>query len=184
MDPIGKTPAIHRRPTLGRRLDSIARACFPAGCTVVLMMLTLAPFGFADQSQLLPAVALTCVWFWSVYRPLQMPAAVVFAIGLLLDLLGYLPLGVGVLTLLAAHAVAMRLRRMLVKRSFLLVWLMFVVVAAGGAAMMWALTCGLVLRLLAPAPAIFQAVLTIALYPAIAILFVHAHRTVADPARA
>ena len=49
---------------------------------------------------------------------------------------------------------------------------------------MWALTCVLYLRLLAPAPAVFQAVLTIALYPALAILFVRAHRTVADPARA
>jgi rod shape-determining protein MreD len=103
---------------------------------------------------------------------------------LLLDLLGYLPLGVGVLTLLATHGVAFRLRHALVKRSFLLVWLVFVAVAMGGAGLMWALTCLLYLRLLVPAPAVFQAVLTIALYPAIAILFVRAHRTVADPARA
>lgn len=184
MDQIGKVPAIHPRPTIGRRLDATARAAFPAGCTVVLMLLTLTPFGFADQAQLLPAIALTSVWFWSLYRPLQMPPFVVFAIGLLLDLLGYLPLGVGVLTLLAAHGVAVRLRRALINRSFMVVWLVFVVIAAGGAALMWALTCVLYLRLLAPAPAVFQAVLTIALYPAIAILFVRAHRTVADPARA
>src|SRR5271165_971718 len=93
MDQIGKVPAIHPRPTIGRRLDATARAAFPAGCTVVLMLLTLTPFGFADQAQLLPAIALTSVWFWSLYRPLQMPPFVVFAIGLLLDLLGYLPLG-------------------------------------------------------------------------------------------
>jgi hypothetical protein len=31
---------------------------------------------------------------------------------------------------------------------------------------------------------LFQAVLTAALYPALAILFVQAHRTVADPERA
>jgi rod shape-determining protein MreD len=184
MDAIGKTPAIHPRPTLGRRLDATARAGFPAICTIFLMLLTLTPFGFADQAQLLPAITLTCVWFWSLYRPLQMPALLVFAIGLLLDLLGYLPLGVGVLTLLATHGIAFRLRRVLVKQSFLVVWLVFVLVAAGGAALMWALSCVLFYRLLVPAPAVFQAVLTIALYPAIAILFVRAHRTVADPARA
>ena len=185
MNPIGKVPAIHPQPTIGRRLDAIARACFPTFVTVVLMLLTLAPFGFADQSQLLPALALNCVWFWSLYRPIQMPGVVVFAIGLLLDLLGYLPLGVAVLTLLATHGLAVKLRRILLKRGgFLLEWLEFAAVASGGAALMWALTCALSLRLLSPAPAVFQAVLTAALYPAISILFVRAHRTVADPAQA
>ena len=38
-------------------------------------------------------------------------------------------------------------------------------------------------RLLPPGPAIFEAALTAALYPARAILFVRAHRGVADPDR-
>ena len=185
MDPIGKVPAIHPKPTIGRRLDATARACFPAFVTTFLMLLTLAPFGFADQSQLLPAITLNCVWFWSLYRPTQMPAIAVFATGLLLDLLGYLPLGVGVLTLLATHGLAVKLRRILLKRGdFLLIWLVFAAVASGGAVLMLALTCALSLRLLSPTPAVFQAALTVALYPAIAILFVRAHRTVADPAQA
>ncbi len=98
-----QTPGIRPRATLGRRLDIAARHAFPAGCTVLLMLLTETPFGIADQAALLPAVTLACVYFWSLFRPGAMPPPVVFLIGLLFDLLGYLPLGVGALTLLIVH---------------------------------------------------------------------------------
>ena len=103
-------PGIRPRATLGRRLDIAARWAFPATCTILLMLLTETPLGIADQAALLPAVTLACVYFWSLFRPAAMPPPVVFVIGLLLDLLGYLPLGVGVLTLLVVHGLALRWR--------------------------------------------------------------------------
>ncbi len=177
-------PGIRPRATLGRRLDIAARQAFPATCTILLMLLTETPLGIADQAALLPAVTLACVYFWSLFRPAAMPPPVVFLIGLLLDLLGYLPLGVGVLTLLAVHGLALRWRGVLTRQGFLAVWLAFAGFAAGAAALTWALTAVLSFRLLPPAPALFQAVLTAALYPALAILFIRAHRTIADPERA
>ena len=148
------------------------------------MLLTGAPFGIADQAALLPAVTLASVYFWSLFRPAAMPPPVVFLIGLLFDLLGYLPLGVGVLTLLIVHGVALRWRGALTRQGFLSVWLAFAGVATGAALLGWALTALLSFRLLPLGPALFQAVLTTALYPALAILFVRAHRTIADPERA
>ena len=81
-------PGIRPRASLGRQLDIAARHAFPATCTVLLMLLTQIPFGFADQSTLLPAVALPCIYFWSLFRPASMPPPVVFVIGVLFDLLG------------------------------------------------------------------------------------------------
>ena len=86
------------------------------------MLLTQAPLGIAGQAALLPAVALCCVWFWSVFRPHAMPPPVVFLIGLLLDLLGYLPLGVGVFTLLVAARRRLAMRWLAVKRGFAWIW--------------------------------------------------------------
>src|SRR6478752_5999109 len=57
------------RQTLGRQLDVAARHAFPAVSTVVLMLLAEAPFGFANQTALLPAITLACVFFWSLVRP-------------------------------------------------------------------------------------------------------------------
>ena len=111
-----QTPAIRPRPTLGRRLDARRGPRFPAGLHH--------PADAADRGRrsaspirptLLPAVTLACVWFWSLFRPAAMPPPVVFLLGLLLDLLGYLPLGVGVLTLLVVHGLALRWRPVLAR---------------------------------------------------------------------
>jgi rod shape-determining protein MreD len=177
-------PGIRPRPSLGRRLDIVARHSFPATSTVLLMLLCGLPFGIADQAVLLPAVTLAAVYFWSLFRPAAMPPPIVFLLGLLLDLLGYLPIGAGVLTLLLVYALAGRWRRMLTQQGFVVVWLAFIGVGTGAAALLWALTSLLSLRLMPAGPALFQATLTAALYPALAILLIRAHRTIANPERA
>jgi rod shape-determining protein MreD len=176
-----QTPGIRPPLTLGRRLDIVARHAFPPGCTVLLMLLAETPLGIADQAALLPAVALACVYFWSLFRPAAMPPPVVFVIGVLFDLLAYLPLGVGVLSLLIVHGLAVHWRRALTSRGFLAAWLAFTGFAVGAATLGWALSALLSFRLLPFAPAVFQAALATALYPALASLFARAHRTVADP---
>lgn len=177
-------PGIRPRATVARRLDLAARHAFPASCTVLLMLLTEAPFGVADQTTLLPVAALASVWFWSIYRPAAMGPPVVFAIGLLLDLLDWLPVGTGVLTLLIVHGLALRWRRVLGQQGFALVWFAFAVVGAGAAAFEWLATAVLTWRLVPPDAMLFQAILSAASYPALAILFARAHRTVADPEQA
>jgi rod shape-determining protein MreD len=64
------------------------------------------------------------------------------------------------------------------------VWFAFAGFGTAAAAIGWVLTALLTFRLLPLAPAVFQAVLTAALYPALATLFIRAHRTVADPEHA
>ncbi len=175
-----RNPGIRPHPTIGRRLDYAARAGFPATCTVLSMLVTQAPFGIPGQAAMLPAVTLACIWFWSLFRPAAMPPPAVFGIGVLLDLLGYLPLGVGVLTLLLAHGIALRWRRFLGQQGFALTWLAFLPVAAGAAVLSWALVALLTLRLIPPGLAVFQAVLTGALYPVLAIPLAWAHRSIAE----
>jgi rod shape-determining protein MreD len=179
-----QTPGIRPRATLGRRLDIAARCAFPATCTIVLMLLTETSFGIADQATLLPVVTLTCAYCWSLFRPAAVPPPVVFLIGLLFDLLGYLPLGVGPLTLLTVHGLTVRWRRMLIAQGFVTGWLAFAGFATGASALCWALAGLLSFRLLPLGPALFEALLAVALYPALAMLFIRAHRTVADPERA
>ena len=176
-------PGIRPRPSLGRRLDILARQSFPASTTVLLMLLCGLPFGVADQAALLPSVTVGCVYFWSLFRPASLPPPVVFLIGLLLDLLGYLPIGVGVLTLLILHGVVLRSRRSLTQQGFIVVWLTLLSLGISSAIMIWVLTSILSLHLMPAGPAAFQAMLTAALYPALAMLLTAAHRTLAAPER-
>lgn len=181
---LDQTPGIRPRPTLGRRLDIAARLAFPTCVTVMMMLATELPFGIPSQAALLPAVAVIGIWFWSLFRPSSMPPPVVFLIGLLLDLRGYLPLGTGSLTLLVTHGIALRLRRVLIEQGFAMIWCAFLPVAVGSAALIWLLAALLTFHLLSPLPALFQAIITVALYPVLAIPLGYGHRFLADPDRA
>ncbi len=179
-----RTPGIRPRPTLGRQLDAASRAAFPAAFTALLLLLLAAPLRLPGQAMLQPAAALACVFFWSLFRPASMPPPVVFALGLLSDLLGLEPLGINVLVLLIAHGLAVRWSRTLTQQGFLLVWLAFVAVAAGAAALEWLMTDLLTFRLLPGGAALFQFALTAGLYPLLATLFIRAHRGLANPEQA
>ena len=181
---VNKLPGIRPRQNLGRQLDMMARRGFPGTTTALLLLFAAAPLGLPGQSELQASVALACVFFWSLFRPASMPPVAVFVIGLLTDLLGFAPPGVGVLSLLFVHGLAMRWRRLLVRQGFLVVWLAFVGVAAGAAVLQWALTSLLTFRLLPPGPGVFQAAISAGLYPALATVLTRAHHTLAEPERA
>ncbi|MBS0639993.1 MAG: rod shape-determining protein MreD [Proteobacteria bacterium] len=177
---IDRRPGVRPRPSLGRRLDLAARASFPATTTVLLMLLLEAPLGITGQAALQPAVVLGCIWFWSLHRPRCVPPPVVFLIGLILDLLAYLPFGVGTLTVLSCHGIAVALRRFLLPHGFAIVWLSFVPIAISAAILMWLLVMLLTFRLLSLAPAFFQAIVTIAVFPALAVPLGVADRHITD----
>ncbi len=184
MAPPDRAPGIRPRPSVGRRLDAAARAGFPTVCTLLLMVLATAPLGLPRQAALLPALTLGSVWFWAQHRPASLPPPIVFVLGLLLDLLGYQPLGVDVLVMLTAYAVALRARRLLDRQGLVVAWLAFALVAAGATLLDWGLTALLRFRLLPGSAAVFQFGITAALYPALSVLLLRADQSVADPGRA
>ena len=176
-----RTPGIRPRPTAWSRLDAACRQCFPAASTAALLLLLAGPLDLPGQASLLSAVALGCVFFWSLRRPLSLPPPAVFLLGLLSDLLGLTPPGVSVLILLAAHGVAARWRQALEPRRFAAAWLAFVPVAGGAAILQWAAISLLSVRLMPGGAVLLQWGLTTGLYPALAALLSRAHRGFADP---
>lgn len=134
-----------------RRIDALGRGILPVGL-----------FG------LVPAVALSSVFFWSVCRPAALPPPAVFGLGLLQDLLTAAPPGSGMLVLLVVHGLSTRWRRRMAAQGFLLVWLAFCGVSAGAAALGEALQVLLAWHALPIPPGLWQAVLTAGLYPLLA----------------
>jgi rod shape-determining protein MreD len=114
-----RLPGIRPRPSIWRQLDATARLCFPLASTMLLLLLLAAPLGLPGQAAMQQAVALACVFFWSLFRPGSMSPPMVFLLGLLVDLLGLAPPGVAVLVLLFAHGLSLRWRRFLTRQGFL-----------------------------------------------------------------
>lgn len=159
-------------PSLLRRVDNLARAALPGFTTALLLILAAGPTGVPA---LVPATALPCVVFWSVFRPAAMSPPVVFLLGLLQDLLTLAPLGTGVVTLLVAHGLAVSWRRFLARQGFALVWLIFLGFAAGVAGAGYLLTALLNWTVPPLIPALHQAALTAGLYPLFALVLSRIH---------
>ncbi len=158
------------------RLDGAARGLTPFALTVLLIVFGMVPLGIPNFAPIMPALGVIAVFFWLVYRPDLMPAWAVFLVGLIQDLLGGGALGVGVFVLLVVYAALAGQRRYIAQASFLLVWLAFVPVAAGAFVLTWLFNSLIADALLAPGPAAFQYLSTVAFYPAIAWLFLQAQR--------
>ncbi len=161
---------------LWMRLDSTARNLAPFTFTVLLIVFGMVPLGVPNFAPIMPALGVIAVFFWLVYRPDLMPAWAVFLIGLIQDLLGGGALGVGVFVLLVIYAALAGQRRYIAQASFFLVWLVFLPVAAGAFFLTWAFNSLIAEVLLAPGPAAFQYLSTVAIYPCIAWLFLQAQR--------
>ncbi len=158
------------------RLDLWARNLLPFLLTLAMLILGTAPLPIPHFLPLGAGLALISVYYWAIHRPGLLPAPAVFAIGLLGDLLGIAPLGVGTLMFLLVYGIALSQRRVFQGQPFLIVWWGFMMVAAGALSAGWIFASIVAGAVLDPDPVIFDYLITLALYPAVADLFARAQR--------
>ena len=167
---------------LFQRLDGWARSIFPFCLTLVMMVLGATPLHVPFLQALGPVLAMISAFYWAIHRPTLLPAPAVFVIGLVGDLMGQAPLGVGTVMLLLVYVLAYSQRRLFLGQPFLVVWWGFMMIVAGAMALGWILAGFVAGAPLDPKPAIFAYVMAIALYPALADLFARAQRSLLRPA--
>jgi rod shape-determining protein MreD len=161
----------------------LAPAVAPSLLTLVLAILTVVPIGIPGYASVTPNFVLMSVYHWSIYRPEHMPYAIVFGIGLLLDLLTTAPgsvVGLTPLLLMTVRSMVLGQRRFFAGRSFPLVWWGFAIVVAAVDVLSWLIDSGLNGSLIEPRSMAFQAVLTIACFPLLTLLFARVQRLTAS----
>ena len=163
------TPVLHW-------LDGVARHAAPGAVTLFMVLLGVVPTDIPYFGAVAPALPLTAVYYWVVYRPDLMPRTLVFAAGLLDDVLTATPLGLHALIFLVVLWALLPQRRFLVGLPFPVVWLGFTGIMLAVTIAEWLLVT---LYLFAPVPLgplAIRAVLTIGLFPAVAWVYIHIHR--------
>lgn len=158
--------------TLWHRLDTIARRILPFALTVLLALAAAVPTHVPGLAPMVPAVALISVYYWTIFRPDLMPALAVFAIGLFQDILSGMPLGVNALVLLLVYGIVLGQRRFFLGKSFLVMWWGFLLIVAGAFTLVWLALSALGTTLFDPMPAVFQAAVTLAVFPIFTRLFI------------
>ena len=150
------------------QLDRLLKRALPAGLTLLIVLLSVVPIPVPEYAVLAPNFALMAVFYWTIHRPDLFPAWGAFAIGLFDDVLSGAPLGLNALVLLLTHFTIMSQHKVFRGKAFWLIWLAFVIVAAG--AQLLTVAIGLALKGAIPAGPIVAAqyALSVALYPAVA----------------
>ena len=161
---------------LWHRLDILARGLTPLMLTMILVLIGMVPLQNPDIAALVPSMALIAVYYWAVHRPDLLPLWVTFMIGLFEDLLSGGYVGVGILSLLLVYSVVELQRRLFLRASFQMLWMLFAMTAAGAMYLAWVLNCLLYADWLSFWPVLFQFLTTVAAYPLIAWLFAKAQR--------
>jgi len=161
-----------------QQLDGFARRLIPFGMTFVLILLETMPLPFPAAVSTAPSLVLIALFFWTVYRPELVPAIIVFAAGLLLDVVSGAPLGINALVLLLVCGGVRSQRRFLADKPFVVVWLGFVVTAIYAGALYW-LAYAIIQGTLPYANRLIaQLVVTVAIYPLFAWLLGRSQRAV------
>lgn len=157
-------------------LDQASRNGAPGlillGTTLAGVVPVQAPL-FATIAPLAPLAAL---YFWMVHRPDLVPVSLVFAVGILHDILTGTPIGAYAAVLLLVYWLISSQRRFLSGRPFMILWSGFLVVCGFACLTEWTIISLLVGSVMPLEPALFRSVFTAALFPLWSFLFLQVHR--------
>ena len=146
-------------------LARVFRAAPPTLLGIFGAFLLASPLRLFEGHIATPLIPLVVIYFWSLYSPGHLPAASVFVIGLIQDLLSGGPLGLWPAVYLAVQYVAISQQSYFLGREVHVVWMGFAIAAASVSIILW-LFMSLMSGALLPIGGLFlQMLTTIAVYP-------------------
>jgi rod shape-determining protein MreD len=158
------------------RVDVVGRNLAPFAVTAMLILASMVPLHLPGYGAVAPELGLMAVYYWTIHRPDLLRPSFSFGLGVMQDLLGGTPLGSTALVYVLVCWLILTRRRFFLSSGFMMLWVGFAIVVLGAAGVSWLSHSLLRMAVLPAAPVIFQALLTLALFPPFAWLFIKVHR--------
>ncbi len=160
-------------------LNWATRLLLVQGVIILFLFLNVVSFSMPHAGDFKPFFLLMAVYYWAIYRPTVMPVAYTFALGLIMDLLADLPIGLSALILVGLQTLVNRSRLFLMGQPYVMVWLGFGIMAVANAICLW-LIMSLKSFSFAPFSAFTQvmvaALLSVLIFPVATLLLQGVHR--------
>lgn len=160
----------------GGALSRLAGAGAAYIILAVLFLLNLTSFSVAHTAEIKPFFILMAVYYWSVCRPTLIPPAAVFVIGVVVDVLSGLPVGLTAAILIVAQWLVRGQRRYLLGQSYAVLWTGFAITCAAAAFAQWGLFGLTRLVWPSPVPVAVSCGLGILLFAPVSFLLHQVHR--------
>lgn len=159
------------RSPFWQRVDKWARSSIPVGLTLLLLLIGLLPWHFPELGSIGISLVIISVFYWGLKKPQLMTPWSILAIGLIGDLLGVTPTGVGTVSLLLLYAMVRSQARALRNMPFLVIWGTFILMAAITILISWLLTAAMDVQFPDIRPALFLYLFDIVCYPPLSYVF-------------
>jgi rod shape-determining protein MreD len=157
----------------------LLRLVLAQGVILLFLLLTLVSFSMPHAGDFKPFFLLMAVYYWAIYRPTVMPVAYTFILGLVVDIMAGLNLGLTALLLIGAQIIVQRSRLFLMGQPFVMVWLGFAILCFSYAVALW-LLISIASWEFAPLGALVQTLiaggLSILLFPLASVILQAVHR--------
>ncbi|MEK9724877.1 MAG: rod shape-determining protein MreD [Rhodospirillaceae bacterium] len=158
------------KPSVWHRMDVFSRQLTPVLLCLLLVLVSAVPYQVPGLARVMPVLALIAIYHWGVYRSELLPVYAVFLIGFFQDALSGAPMGVHTVVFVMAYSVVLAQHRFFFGKSFVVVWLGFVLVSAGASLLMWMLVSAFNGAAVDPYAVALQYALGVGCYPVIAYL--------------
>ena len=148
-----------------QRLDRSVRQMVPFLASVLFVMFSSLPVHLPGYGQVAVDVGLMTVFYWAIYRPDLFPTIGAFVLGIWQDILVGSPIGLHALILVLAHWAIVSQRTFFQGKSFAVIWWCFSLVAFVASLVSWLIVCALNEVLMSPVAVLFQAALSVGIFP-------------------
>jgi rod shape-determining protein MreD len=148
-----------------KRLELLLWLATPIAITCVLFILCIIPKHIWGMNYVMPLLPLLSIFYWGTIHAPEMPYWFACLIGLLMDVITGVPLGLSALLYLLFLVITHTQSKYIHKEVFMIIWGYFMMLVAVICISQW-LIISLSGKQLQPIPAVFiQWLLTIGLYP-------------------
>jgi len=148
-----------------KRLELFFLGSLPAIITTLLTLIYLASKHISGLNHFMPALPIIPIFYWGMMQARDMPYWFVFSVGLLLDAVMGIPLGLTSLLLIFFLLLVHAQRKYFHKEGFVIKWGYFAILLATVSAANWVLLSFFILHSEPLLPAAIQWFLTMCLYP-------------------
>lgn len=141
------------------------RQTVPVLATAIFIVLGSLVWPIPYVGAVTPALGLVAIYYWAMYRPDLMRPHLVFFLGLLSDVVEYLPLGLTALVYVGVYELSVSQRRYFLGQYFPMLWAGFFIVCVLAAFTQWLFLSLTGDYMMSVQPVFFQTLMTIALFP-------------------
>jgi rod shape-determining protein MreD len=115
---------------VGSFIKSTALEMIPLMSILVLILLTTMPVNFSHTIPIGGLWPLGGIVYWTLARPRSMKMSLIFLLGLLTDIVTFVPFGIHAAIFIIAQASVKRQRRFLIGQGFWVLWAAYALLAA------------------------------------------------------